>query len=238
MLIKNYASRIRQLLPNFPDLKVEELSNQDTMSSFIEAYSGSTSARNGLISALKVFLRFLGKTDIKLPKHIKIAVKTPDYITEKYFETTVIPIAEKLFKKDETKLFKVKSILMLMMYSGLHLHEIAFLRRENVDLKRMSLKIIKPRERIVYMKQGTAKFLRQYFAREPEKDYAFNITYRSLQNLFAKISHEITDIQFNSILLRHSFAVNYLKDGGNIEELYHLLGNTSIERYRQFDTHS
>ena len=147
-----------------------------------------------------------------------------------------MPIVDKIFKKETTNL-KVKSILTLMMYSGLHLHEIAFLRRENVDLRRMSVKITKPRERIIYFKHGTAKFARRYFLKEPEKEYAFNITYRSLQNLFDKISNEIKDVKFNSILLRHSYAVNYLKNGGNIDELFHLLGGTSIERYRKFDMH-
>lgn len=222
--IKSYGSRINNLLKK---LKVEDL-NEDTIIQYIsELYQKhSPNTINSYINAIKSFLVFL-KKDIPLPKYKKINATLAKNINEEYFEKEVIPVIECIFKNP----LKVKAILYFMFYTGVRISEVIYLKREDIDLQEKIARILYRKNKeplIVFYPKKVKGILESYFATEPEKENAFNITYENLRDKFKKINPYLKEINFHPHLLRHSFAIMFLMKGGILSELQDLLGHKSL----------
>ena len=179
-------------------------------------------------SALKSFLNFLEKDNIKMPKSAKLPKIPPEFITLKYFENDIIPMVEVICDK----VLKYKTILYFMFYSGLRVGDVASLHRNNFDLEK---KIVK-----VYIKKGKKEItipypkkvkdiLEQYFSIEEEIKGAFNIKKAGIQAIFKKLNPYFEKINFHPHLLRHSGATHWRKKGIKIEDVQYLLAHENIQ---------
>lgn len=160
----------------------------------------------------------------------------------------IIPLSDEEIQKllncfDTSDLLDLrnKCLALLMVDSGLRRAETVRLRCCDVDFQRNSLLVTGKgdKERLVPIGSLTGAALREYADRVSERrekrtDFFFldrfgaPLDTNAVDLVFSKLK-EITGIQrLRCHLLRHTFATNYLLDGGDLETLRIILGHSSI----------
>lgn len=134
-----------------------------------------------------------------------------------------------------------KCLALLMVDSGLRRAETVRLRCCDVDFSHNSLLVTGKgdKERIVPLGSMTAEALREYDDRVSDRRkkrvdsffldrFADPLDVNAVDLVFSKLK-DVTGIQrLRCHLLRHTFATNYLLDGGDLETLRLILGHSSI----------
>lgn len=134
-----------------------------------------------------------------------------------------------------------KCLALLMVDSGLRRAETVRLRCCDVDFQHNSLLVTGKgdKERLVPIGAMTGAALREYADRVAERREKKNDSFfldrfgapldtNAVDLVFSKLK-EVTGIQrLRCHLLRHTFATNYLLDGGDLETLRLILGHSSI----------
>ena len=150
-------------------------------------------------------------------------------------------------------------ILRFMGFLGLRRGEVASLRVYDVDLENSEVlvrarasrkrdRVKSKKDRKVFIDSTTQDLLREYFETEVTEieGYLFNITGRQIANIVKKYARESRVIPkgldtdryvegrapweyVTPHTLRHSFAIMFLKKGGNIRTLQNILGHSSLE---------
>ena len=139
---------------------------------------------------------------------------------------------------------KHKLWILLSYGSGLRISEVATLKVSDILSKEHKIRVIGKgnKERYVPLPACTLKLLRIYWLQNKDKiinDYLFPGIYKkskdkhinsfTIKQAFQKVKYNNnldTSITFHT--LRHSFATEYIKSGGDIWELRSILGHSSI----------
>lgn len=135
-------------------------------------------------------------------------------------------------------------IWMILAYgSGLHISEVASLRVDDILSNEHKIRVIGKgnKERYVPLPNITLKLLRLYWINNKDKitEYLFpgaflktkhtHINSVTIMEAFKKIKENNNlDKSITFHTLRHSFATEYIKSGGDVWELRSLLGHSSI----------
>ena len=135
-------------------------------------------------------------------------------------------------------------ILTLFLNCGIRLSELVGLNITDINFKEAKMRVLGKgnKERYVPLPNITLKLLRLYWLQNKDKitnDYLFPKIYKNTNGDFVSpftIKQAFEKIKENNNLdnsitfhtLRHSFACEYLKSGGDIWELRSLLGHSSI----------
>lgn len=134
-----------------------------------------------------------------------------------------------------------KCLCLLMVDSGLRRAETVRLRCCDVDFSHNSLLVTGKgdKERIVPLGSATVAYLRLYDERVVDRRnkridsffldrFGNSLDVNAVDLVFSKLK-DVTGIQrLRCHLLRHTFATNYLLDGGDLETLRLILGHSSI----------
>lgn len=139
---------------------------------------------------------------------------------------------------------KHKIWIMLAYGSGLRIEEIATLRVSDILSSENKIRVIGKgnKERYVPLPKKTLELLRIYWILNKDKitnDYLFPAIYKTRNALHinpATINEAFKKIKKNNSLdssitfhtLRHSYATEYIRAGGDIWELKYILGHSSI----------
>lgn len=139
-----------------------------------------------------------------------------------------------------------KCFIALMLDSGLRRGEIPRLNFADLDLKSKTM-IIKgkgSKQRIVPMGEISAALLRDYISRyrknagQQSPVFVENNNERCSDNLIKQVFKRIkasSDIKrLHPHLLRHTFATNYIADGGDLETLRLILGHANIQTTQRY----
>ncbi len=206
------------------------------------------STQNYHLIALRSFLKYLAKRDIKTlsPEKIELA-KMPERQVEFLEGDDLERLLEAPLKTKEAKIIQLrdKAILELLFSTGLRVSELANLKKDQINLKKDEFTIRGKGEklRVVFLANQTKYWLKLYsearrdlspslFVRadrakgkkEPE-----NLTPRSIQRLIKKYSKAagITK-KVTPHTMRHSFATDLLINGADIRSVQAMLGHSSI----------
>ena len=153
-------------------------------------------------------------------------------------------------KQDFIKMFnsefnlKHKLWIMLAYGSGLRISEVASLKVSDILSKEHKIRVIGKgnKERYAPLPNFTLKLLQSYYFRNKDiitNDYLFPGLYRNRINTYISeftIKSAFQKIKENNNLddsitfhtLRHSYATEFIKNGGDIWELKNILGHSSI----------
>ena len=139
---------------------------------------------------------------------------------------------------------KHKLWIILAYGSGLRISEVASLKVSDILSNEHKIHVIGKgnKERYVPLPDFTLKLLRLYWIQNKDKiitDYLFpgmfqkteltHINYQTIKEAFQKIKENNNlDNSITFHTLRHSFATEYIKNGGDIWELKNILGHASI----------
>ena len=254
--VNNYR---RYLYRFFDFAKINSVSNitADVVNNFIlymRRQNGTrdgemkTNTRNYHLIALRMFLKYLAKIDVKTlsPEKIELAKQQPRQVEflEKE-ELKKIIGAPNLTKESELTKLRDVAILELLFSTGLRVSELANLNKENVNLNRdeFSIRGKGGKVRVVFISTIARETLKKYLDNRKDTSQALfvrtdldsknhsleNLTVRSIQRIVKKYS-KIAGItkKVTPHTLRHSFATDLLYEGADIRSVQEMLGHSSI----------
>jgi integrase/recombinase XerD len=133
-----------------------------------------------------------------------------------------------------------RALIYVLLDTGLRANELATLQIKNLDLKNTRLKVMGKgsKERIIPFSAQTARVIWRYLATRisPHPDeFVFVSAYgRELGN--DDLRHIIADLGDRAGVghahphrFRHTFAINFLRNGGNVYTLKEILGHASLK---------
>ena len=240
--IENYVCAINRFLDYFENKDISKLNESDVIEYIKNNYLNkqcATNTYNMNISAIKYFysINYNKELNNKLLPHAKLVKKLPTTIDKETFLKIL----------NEEKNLKHKCWLLLGYCSGLRIEEVVSIKIKNINSKEHELKILgkRKKERFTILPDITIKYLRLYYKDKYRKEffhkgsktgYLFegnqgedHISVNTVTNYFREIKIKYNldeDITFHS--LRHSFATNFIKAGGDPFVLKSILGHTSL----------
>jgi site-specific recombinase XerD len=134
---------------------------------------------------------------------------------------------------------RAHTLVMLLLDTGLRITEALTLERNRVDLERRCLSVMGKgsRERIVPVSAEGRKALflwlsrtkgRYVFCTQGEEGRLnYRNAYRDIKAVCRRVG--VTGAHVHPHALRHAFAVNYIRSGGDVYRLSRVLGHSSIQ---------
>jgi integrase/recombinase XerD len=142
-----------------------------------------------------------------------------------------------------------RSIVLLLLDSGIRAQELCGITIGDANLNGNSIKITGKgsKERIVYFGKRTAKAIWKYLlprinTMKPD-DYLFLVDYpndprqmdrKVLGHLLKRIGDRAGVPNVHPHRFRHTFAITYLRNGGDVFTLQNLLGHSSLEMVKRY----
>ncbi len=237
--IDNYVCAINRFLRYFENEDISKL-DEDNIAEYIRHNylnkKSSTHTYNMNISAIKYFysINFRKEFNNKLLPRAKVIKRIPTTIDKETFN--------KIFN-DEPNI-KHKCWLLLAYSSGLRAEEIAELKIEYINSSDNQLRVFgkRKKERFTVLTNITIKYLRlfyrttYYYPARCKTGYLFegnqcakHISSKTISNYFTALKHKYDlpeNMTFHS--LRHSFASNFIKAGGDPFVLKSMMGHSSL----------
>lgn len=135
------------------------------------------------------------------------------------------------------------AIMLLFLDSGLRLSELTNAKIDNLNIEEGYLKVMGKgnKERIVPFGTSTQKSLLRYmlhFRPLPYNPTIKNVfltfdgrpmSHDSVKSIFQRLAKKSKVTRLHPHLCRHTFATNYLINGGDVFTLQHILGHTTLE---------
>jgi len=139
------------------------------------------------------------------------------------------------------------AILIVLLDSGLRIAEIAGLRLEDTQIDQGYLKVMGKgvRERMVPLgslsQRLLLRYLHQFRPETPPEVSSFfltadgkPITANTVQLMLKRLGKMAEVRRLHAHLCRHTFATNYLVNGGHLFSLQQILGHSSLEMVRRY----
>jgi len=237
--IRNYRNWLIFFFQHFPQNKPSAISKNEILD-FLVAFrkndKWSATSQNQLINAIKFFYEKLlnrPREYYELPR-----AKKPTQLPTVFSESEVLAI----IKASEN--LKHKTILCLAYAGGLRISEIANLKINDIDSKRMVILLRQAKgkkDRIVMLSEKLLIMLRAYFKEYKPKKWMFE-GYRGEQYSMRSISHLMQNCKQKAGVtkkggihaLRHSFATHLLEGGIDLISIKELLGHNSLRTTMQY----
>ncbi len=262
--LKNYTHYLNRFinwleLEGFKDLEAKDLDIEMVqkyrvyLNRFTSARSKkslSKKTQNYHVIALRAFLRFLIRRDIKTLSPDKIELsKIPQRTVEFLSKEEIIRLLETC-DLEKIKGLRARAIFEVLFSTGLRVSELASLNRENVNLIKREFMVVGKGEkpRIVFLSERASIFLGKY-AEKRQDNYSplfINLKNNSKNNLdIAGENRRLSTVSIEEIVrlharlagivkkvtphtLRHSFATNILQNGADLRSVQEMLGHSSI----------
>ncbi len=232
--IKSYSNALKIFLDAFPKQEPDSITTceiEKFLNSMVTEKKISQAYQKVLVGAIKLFFNEL------LRKSYKLNYLYPDRTENKL--PNVLDKSEVQLLINSIQNLKHRTIIALIYSAGLRLNEVIDLKVNDIDSKRMLIKIVQSKgkkDRYVMLSERILSLLREYYKDYKPKEYLFEgqkgdkYSARSIQSIFkqalrkAKISKEAS-----VHTLRHSFATHLLESGTDIRVIQQLLGHSSIK---------
>jgi len=262
--IENYSRYLDRFL-NWANIREASGINEDLVRNF-RVYLNRHEDGNGkplkkitqnyYIIALRSFLKYLSKKDVKTLQAEKIEVSK---VSKKEVEFLEAEEVERIISSADGSDFKSlrdRAILELLFSAGLRVSELTGLNRDRLDLKKQEFAVRGKGDkvRVVFISDDAKEALQKYLDKRTDIDQAvfvrdmkslekfknkkdneskeeksFRLTSRSVQRIvkyYAAKAGIIKDVHPHT--LRHSFATDLLINGADIRSVQAMLGHSSI----------
>ena len=250
--IINYAHYLSRFLEWAPknnihkpgDITLERIKNYRLYLNRLNDHNLKKKTQNYHMIALRAFLKYLSKNDVKA-----LAPEKIELIKEEAREINFLDEEElqKLLSIPDAKKFKGlrdRAILETLFSTGMRVSELVKLDKGKINLKTGEFPIIGKgsKSRIVFLSEGATKALEEYLKTRYDKNPALfigksqadneknaRLTARSVQRsikkyaLIAGISKKVTPH-----VLRHTFGTDLLRSGADLRAVQVLMGHSSI----------
>lgn len=209
----------------------------------------STSTQAYHVIALRSFLRWCAKVDLKAMSPDKIDVPKSRSRSLTFLTPDQIQLLLSSVHDSKIKNLRDRAILEVLFSTGLRVSELTSLNRDQVDLIRREFSVIGKggRSRVVFLSTRAADILKKYLSKrldhfEPlfvryggkkptpaTADSDVRLTSRSVQRLVEKCRRQAgLSAKITPHGLRHSFATDLLRGGADLREVQELLGHKNV----------
>ena len=208
------------------------------------------STQNYYIIALRCFLKYLSKQDIKTLQAEKVEIgKVPEREVD-FLENNEIERILEAASGTTFKALRDRAILELLFSAGLRVSELVGIDREKLNLKsgELSVRGKGNKIRVVFISDTASKALTEYLKKRENVDPALfvrdvkslekfkqkgkdslRLTPRSIQRTVKYYATKAGIVKsVHPHTLRHSFATDMLMNGADIRSVQEMLGHSSI----------
>lgn len=239
--IRTYTSMLEVFLSHFPKKRIEGIGLKDIEDFnyyYVIGNGFSASYQNQMINAIKLFyLKMLG---------MKLEFKELDRPRKGSYLPAVLSREEVSSLLGSIKNIKHRAILSLIYSAGLRRNELIILRINDIDSKRMLIKIKNSKgakDRIVGLSKKVLILLREYYRLYKPRYYLFEgqkigkYSGTSINLIFQRAKKNASIHAKGGVhILRHSFATHLHESGYDIRIIQELLGHKS-SRTTEIYTH-
>lgn len=241
---------------HIPDGKIEDLTLEKVRKYRVflsnkTDQNGQTIKRvtqNYYVIALRSFLRFLIKNDVKTLEPSKIDLPKTESRSLKFLEREQIDRLVTMPDTSKIDGMRDRAILELLFSTGLRVSELVSLNHNQINLERREFGIIGKgrRSRIVFISERAAEWLARYlearkdpykplFIRysgselEADEGEKMRLTPRSVERMvkkYVRLARLPVDATVHT--LRHSFATDLLTNGADLRSVQEMLGHKNI----------
>lgn len=235
------------------DLKLSDVSYDKVTAYIMQLYDRplSRATVSTYVRNIRIFLRWV-YTEYDLPfDPVKIKVpKSPKKVVHIYNDDEIKEIFDLIRTSEPWITARNRTIVALMLDSGLRQSEICNLQKDNIDRSRMVMKVTGKgaKDRIVPLGHFSLALLENYLSQCPYKNKPcvfYNRRGETLTNnavrLFVnRLQHKLP-FSLSSHKLRHNFATNYCIDHvretgkSDVYDLSILMGHESIETTKKYE---
>jgi site-specific recombinase XerD len=201
----------------------------------------SEAGMNDYIRGFNVFLTWLFENE-HTPTHLKVKkVKEEQTIIETFTDKQLEAIID--FKPKNDFELRLHTLLLAAIDTGCRIEELLTLTRDNVNLDSLVIKVTGKgkKERIVpisiELKKAFFKLLRKHksdlvFCTHKGNPLGYRNMLRDFKLLGEKLGIKGVRVSFHT--LRHTFAVNYVRQGGNVLYLQKAMGHTDLSMTKRY----
>lgn len=229
---KVYYNYIKKWLDFCNKNKIDFMTiSQENITQFFTENNYKTETKNLYIKSGRSFYDYLNIKDNewKKIKLLKIEKRLPEYLTYEDIQKSIKYIYtynERLNSK------KLELILLLMFYTGIRKGELLFLKREDIYVDELEIKIYNKKskeEKILDFPEILKEKFKDYFNSEPEEINAFNVTISQINYFYRIILSKFLGKKIRPHLTRHGNAVYLLNKGISLNVLQDELGHKDIK---------
>jgi len=206
--------------------------------------------QNYYIIALRCFLKYLAKRDIKSLSAEQVELAKQEMRQVDFLEGDDLRRFLASANGDNIRALRDRAILEILFSTGLRVSELCALNREdiNLDKNEFSVRGKGGKIRVVFLSNDAKISLQKYLEKRKDTDLALfisigknyeksflkkkdlRITARSIQRLVKKyaIKAGVVGKRVTPHVLRHSFATNLLQNGADLRSVQAMLGHSSI----------
>lgn len=226
------------------DKLVSDITRFDMRAFFASQTVSNKTVRN-YYGALSVFFKFAIAENI-VDENPLIGIKLPkpeSRAIEPVSEADIRKLLKTIESDKSTHKNRNRAIVYLLLDTGLRVSELCGITQENISLEDRTIKVFgkNSKERIVAFSQTTAKHVWRYIStNENSTEYIFtanngNPLYRD--NVCAMLYYWCDKAgikRFSPHKLRHTYAISFLRNGGNIYALQYSLGHTDLGMTKRY----
>ncbi|MBI2032914.1 MAG: tyrosine-type recombinase/integrase [Candidatus Levybacteria bacterium] len=204
--------------------------------------------QNYYVIALRSFLRYIIKNDIKTLEPSKIDLPKAESRSLKFLERDQMERLLKAVDTSKEEGIRDRTILELLFSTGLRVSELVKLNHAQINLDRGEFGVIGKggKSRIVFTSQRASYWIKQYLSvrtdkykplfirysgREQGEDDGekMRLTVRSVERIVKKyVARARLPVDATVHTLRHSFATDLLTNGADIRSVQEMLGHKNI----------
>lgn len=250
--IEFYADRMRAfrvyIAENAPGLTprmIDAAIVRDYLNNSRDTTSAATANHN--LNVVRIFLQFL-MDDGFLEENVARAVKKQRQ-SQKVIETLSLEQVEALLATCDKSFLGIRdrAIILLLLDTGIRAQECSMLELTDVSLSDNEILVVGKgdKERTVPFGLTTGQAMRSYLNRRgeiPNEKRAFVTQYGGaldryrIRDLIKRRGQDagISGVRCSPHTFRHTFAVQYLRNGGDVFSLQKLLGHTDLAMTRRY----
>lgn len=204
--------------------------------------------QNYFMIALRAFLRYLARQDIKTLSPEKIELGEAEARPLKVLDEVALKSLLEAPDTSDKPGMRGKAILELLFSTGLRVSEMASLNCDSINLSRREFSVVGKgqKERIVFLSDSAAEWLEKYLGARKDtfnplfvrfqgrvdpadNGEAMRLTPRSIERIVEKYVKQVgLSVKATPHTLRHNFATDLLINGADIRSVQEMLGHSNI----------
>jgi integrase/recombinase XerD len=136
-----------------------------------------------------------------------------------------------------------KAVILTLLDTGVRIGELTRIKMKDIDFESGEIMISpystgkKTRPRIVLLGKAARRAIWIYVARKEtihKDDLLFGMTPSGIRNMLTRLAKRADVDHVHAHKFRHTFAIEYLRNGGDVFTLQRLLGHSSLEMVRNY----
>ena len=199
------------------------------------------SSINAYARVLNVYLRWLFRQG-KIEAELRIPLLKEEKVVIKVFSDAQVKALIN-YRPRRRGQKRLHAIVCLLLDTGIRIEEALTMKREDVDLENLIIKVMgkggRPRlvplspegRKVLYKQIDSHPFAFVFCTRNGDR-LRYNNSDREFKKLCGRLG--ITGVRASFHTLRHTFALNYVKNGGSLFHLQKTLGHATLEMSRRY----